>query len=567
MSSFHCRQLPDEPIFQRLIDNTKTHGRVIFHDPTCGVDATYPQLLHDIVSLRQRLHNWLPSSIFDKTGLLSDQTSPYILVLAPGNYDFVVASFTVLAIGGALVPLAPAILPEEALYFAQKCKSLLLLASSSCWELAAEIQAHAGTEGYNIDVQLITPKSSYAVIPLSEVSDIIIGPDMKIAPSRPSIVLFTSGTTGPPKGVVNSRLFFYYGYGTSSDDVFLTHRPVHWIGGLRSIINLVLSGTRQEVIEPNEKCIWERLRIGGVTMLCCVIPMWCKLMKYYEEVLSKLPDAQRNDYIEGIRGLRIARVGGAVPMPSLLMFWRETIGIPLEVTYGCTETGGPGMITDNNTNRTLERCLGKPEPGVTIKYSDGDEGEILVKTQFLFTHYLDDETATAAAFTPDGFYKTGDIARRVEDEYIIEGRASTDFVRFHGFKVPTMEVEEKLAELPFIEEACIVSVSDKDASTRVAALVRLDAGHADVDLRMIREMLALQLLYYKLPTALRILKDGEEIPLAASGKVLRKRVSDEFFPVTNHYELPPEVEIWDITDKQLNAGNRKAWDWAGLQGC
>ncbi|ESU16012.1 hypothetical protein SNK03_009942 [Fusarium graminearum] len=199
-------------------------------------------------------------------------------------------------------------------------------------------------------------------------------------------------------------------------------------------------------------------------------------------------------------------------MPSLLRFWRHTIGIPLEAAYGCTELGGPTTRTDSSCDRELKFSIGKPSPGVELKLSEGSEGEILMKSSLLFSGYLGDEAKTKESMTADGFFKTSDYARRVGDEYVMEGRVSTD---------------------------CF-----------------------DGNLAIIRDALSEDLALYNLPTALRVLAPGEVIPATDAGKVVRQNVVQQYFTPTGDYELAPSVEVWDLSQKQQKA---KAWDWNGVQ--
>ena len=104
MTLSYSAKVPNEPVFQRLVEQSKSIQSVIIHDPSCGVSAKYPQLFHDLLLLRQRLYGSLPASIFDEKGRIAADT-PYIFILSRGNYEFIVASFSVLAVGGALVPL------------------------------------------------------------------------------------------------------------------------------------------------------------------------------------------------------------------------------------------------------------------------------------------------------------------------------------------------------------------------------------------------------------------------------------------------------------------------------
>ncbi|KAL3486617.1 hypothetical protein BJX62DRAFT_241847 [Aspergillus germanicus] len=125
---------------------------------------------------------------------------------------------------------------------------------------------------------------------------------------------------------------------------------------------------------------------------------------------------------------------------------------------------------------TLDRCLGRPQPEVVVRLSNGDEGEIQIKNLVLFTHYLSDELATRAVFTEDGYYRTGDLSHRVGDDYIFDGRMG-DFIKSNGHRIPIVEVEMHLLRLPLITDAC--PVTDATNNERVAAILRLQQHLGD----------------------------------------------------------------------------------------
>ncbi|EKJ71870.1 hypothetical protein NXS19_013828 [Fusarium pseudograminearum] len=549
-------KLPDEPVFHRLIENSKSITRVVVNDPTCNVQADCSKLLRDVVAFRKQLYEALPSDLFDKDGIIG-ASSPYIVIVSPANYEFIVASFAILSVGGAIVPISPGVLPEEAMHFLGNSQSSVLVTTSQYRDQGTAIHEYAKSQGYNLNLLLASLETWDA----PQETNVEIDPTLIIDSSRPSLVVYSSGTTGRPKGVVQSRPYFAFGYRPTSQDLVLTLGPAHWIGVLRSTMYSALSGTPQEMIEPNEVVIWERLRKGGVTILWVSIPLWSRLQQHYYDVLSRLPQADLDLYLEGAKSVQLASVGGAAPMPSLLRFWRHTIGIPLEVAYGCTELGGPTTRTDSSCDRELKFSIGKPSPGVELKLSEGSEGEILMKSSLLFSGYLGDEAKTKESMAADGFFKTGDYARRVGDEYVMEGRVSTDFIRSGPFKIPIVEVETRLSEVSFVTEACIVSIPDRDVGNRVAALVRFRPGF-DGNLAIIRDALSEDLALYNLPTALRVLAPGEVIPATDAGKVVRQNVVQQYFTPTGDYELALSVEVWDLSQKQQKA---KAWDWNGVQ--
>ncbi|KAJ5295559.1 MFS general substrate transporter [Penicillium antarcticum] len=127
-------------------------------------------------------------------------------------------------------------------------------------------------------------------------------------------------------------------------------------------------------------------------------------------------------------------------------------------------------------------AFGHPVSGTTVKLSQGDHGELLIKSPAVFSHYLNDLAATKAAFTDDGFYRTGDLVSREDTKYFFHGRASTDFIKYYGYRIPISALEQKLNELPGMREGYILAMPDVNCGYRAAALIRLTQD-ADADLQ------------------------------------------------------------------------------------
>lgn len=178
----------------------------------------------------------------------------------------------------------------------------------------------------------------------------------------------------------------------------------------------------------------------------------------------------------------------------------------------------------------------------------------------MFSKYLNDPEATANAHDADGFFRTGDIARKEGRYYYIVGRASLDIIKSGGYKISALDIERELLALPYIAEAMVVGVIDEEFGQRVAALVSLqeedltDAflesyGNTDHVLTIadLRKDLRDRLAGYKMPTLLRVVNG--ELPKTATGKVRKKVLGPQFFP--SDYQLSPEVQQWVTSPRQL----------------
>lgn len=516
-------------------------------------------MLTDVLAFRERVWESLSD---DVKKALEQRQEVYIAILAPGGYEFTVAILAALALGAAVVPMAVVLPPEEALYFATKSRAAAVLVSDGALRLGLSLEKL---------VKNRNPQSPFVCVPVGpslknpplHPTQIVVSSDLYLDDNAPGVVIFTSGTTGPPKGAVMRRGFIFDEalgvvdhYNITPDDVLLHLLPVHHATGIGMMFFPFLvagsllefrSGSLGTSFSP--EWTWDRWRQGGATFFSGVPTIYMRLMRYFQQNLASRHDVQQ--YIDGARALRVCICGtSALPKP-IADFWRELLGRNILLRYGMTETGAVFKVRLGDQG-VPDGSVGTLFAGCDVQLSEGDQGEVLAKSPGMFSKFVFDPEATSASHTESGYYKTGDIARREGDYYWILGRSSVDIIKSGGYKISALDIEREVLALPYIAEVMVVGVPDEEFGERVGAVVCLKgegdmSPHErqlvvkDLSIKKLRADLRERLAGYKMPTVLRIIED--ELPKSGTGKVVKKTLGPQFFP-PNKYKSLRDVQVW-----------------------
>ena len=561
--------LPAQPFFNRFVRFAHSvPPRLCIRDSNTGFEATHLQVLTDVLAFRSRIWDTLSQAVRHQ---LDRREEVYVAILAPGGYEYTVAMLAALAIGAAVVPMTVHLPPEEALYFATKSRAAAVLCSSDSMKLGTSLEKL---------VKDIYPKSTFTCIPIAPSThnpplppdEIKISSDQYLSDNSPGVVIFTSGTTGPPKGAVMRRGFIHdvalgvadhYNFGP--EDTMLHLLPVHHATGIGiNFFPCLVSGCVIEFKSGSfsAEWTWNRWRQGGITVFSGVPTIYMRMMRYYEQVLASKPDSEREEFVRGAKGIKACLCGtSALPKP-IADFWEQLLGRKIVLRYGATEFGAIFKVRLGDEN-VPDGSVGTLFAGVDAQLRDeetgtyGDQGEVVVRSPAgeMFSKYIWDPEATAKAHTKEGYYRTGDIARREEKYYFIEGRASIDIIKSGGYKISALDIEREVLALPYVAEVMVVGVADLEFGERVgAAVVLKEAGDQKGELvtrltiERLRQDLRARLAGYKMPTILRIIEG--ELPKSGTGKVVKKILGPQFFP-KDYLELA-EVQAWS-----LNAKNAK----------
>ncbi|MEW2623460.1 AMP-binding protein, partial [Streptomyces sp. NPDC048106] len=340
-------------------------------------------------------------------------------------------------------------------------------------------------------------------------------------------MLYTSGTTGKPKGVLSTQRNCLWSVaaayvpvpGLTAEDRVLWPLPLfHSLSHIAGVLAVTAVGASARITDgyaPDE--ILAALREESPTFLAGVPAMYHQLVQAARQ--------------QGVRAphLRAGLVGGAVTTRALRASFEETFGVPLLDAYGSTETCG--AITINwPTGARVEGSSGLPVPGLRVRLVDpetgrdvpaGAEGEVWVSGPNVMAGYHNRPEETAAALR-DGWYRTGDLARQDEAGYVTVSGRIKDLIIRGGENIHPGEVEEVLRSVPGVADVAVAGrPHDILGEVPVAFLVPGPEGFdTDALFAACRERLA----YFKVPEELY---EVTRIPRTRSGKVTRRVLLDE----------------------------------------
>jgi len=489
-----------------LIDRAEKHrGRTAI--ATDEGDFTYDRLLKT---------SWQAAS-----GLLAGQKDlkgRRVAFLTPRNFDYPAIQWGIWRAGGIAVPLCEVHPPAELRHTISDSGASVVV-------------------GHSDFAETLTPIARDLDVPFISTEQLLRADTQALPPvgsERPALILYTSGTTGKPKGVVLTHaaltaqiISLINAWEWRGDDRILHVLPLHHTHGIVNVLCCALwAGAVCDMLPRfHASRVWRKLTAGDVTLFMAVPTIYFKLMAFWEK--SSLEEQQIMG--RGCRHLRLM-VSGSAALPGISFHqWKSITGHELLERYGMTEIG---MALSNPLHgKRRPGHVGTPLPGVEVRLVDetgvpvppDTSGEIEVKGETVFNGYWERPAETEAAFR-GRWFRTGDVAVIEDGSYRILGRLSTDIIKTGGYKVSALEIEEVLVTHPRVAEVSVVGKEDPQWGETVCAAIVLKEGDA-LSGEELRKWGKERLAPYKAPSKVLFV---EHLPKNAMGKVTKPAVKDLF---------------------------------------
>ena len=468
-------------------------------------------------------------------------------ILAPNSAEWIVAACAVMSIGAIMIPVNTRFKGQEVRYVLEKAQVAVLFTVGSFLgvDYPAMVVEACGGPGQGQPVTDLRCLLDIICIdaPGFAPEDGVEGGDLafaaaaaKITPGTTADILFTSGTTGMPKGAMHS------------------HAQGLWMAGIWNETNDLTDEDRTAIVNPffhsfGYRSGWMSALTAGMTMFPMATFDPHRLLEVIErERITQLSGAptvfhslmEHPDFAKrNLASLRTGHTGGAKTPPEIIKAGYERFGFDIFLTsFGQTES--TAMISTNRPGDPLEaiiRTVGRPVDGVDVRLIDeagqdvpaGEAGELLVRGPNVMQGYFQDPEQTAVTIDPDGWLHTGDVAAMIQDGRLRILDRIKDIVIVGGFNAYPAEIEIMLSQHPAIAEVAIIGLPDERMGEVTAACVIPKPGMT-VDAAELLHWSRERMANYKVPRQVFVMAELPRTPLGKVQKFLLKQQCLQGFP-------------------------------------
>jgi long-chain acyl-CoA synthetase len=436
-------------------------------------------------------------------------------IMLPNVPEFAIAYYGVLRAGGVVVPMNVLLKRREVAFYLGDPEAKLVFA----WHEFADA-AEQGASEVGAECVVVEPDSFRRLLESTDPVNSVV----ERAAEDTAVILYTSGTTGKPKGAelthsnlaINADVMKQV-FSIAPEDVILGALPLFHAFGQTCALNTSVSAGAELVLLARFDAgrALETMERYGVTVFEGVPTMYSALLHH--------PERERFD----VSALRLCVSGGAALPVEVLRAFEEAFGCVILEGYGLSETSPVASFNHPGRERK-PGSIGTPIEGVEMKLVDlhrrdsesGEPGEIAIRGHNVMKGYWNRPEATAEAIDADGWFYSGDIAR-VDDEgfFFIVDRKKELIIR-GGYNVYPREIEEVLYEHPAVREAAVIGIPHPDLGEEVGAAVALKEGQRVTEAEL-RDYVKSNVAAYKYPRHVWFV---DELPKGPTGKILKREI-------------------------------------------
>ena len=473
-----------------------------------GHDHSYDSLLS--------VSEAIAASLLDGSTDLGEQRVAFLI---PASFEYTAVQWGIWRAGGIAVPLSLSAADPELEHVITDAQVDRIIAPQDSLAKLRPLCDRLSTPLLSVD-QISSEQS----VPLPQ-----------LEPQRRGMILYTSGTTSKPKGVVSTHAniqaqitALIEAWGWQSEDSIPLFLPLHHVHGIVNVMSCALwSGARVDCFGSfDAPAVLERIADRQYSVFMAVPTIYVKLIR----ILEAADEEDRARYADGFAHMRLMVSGSAALPASVHEQWTGLTGQKLLERYGMTEIGM--AISNPLQGERRPGAVGVALPGVTIRLvseagelieAEDEPGEIQVRGPAVFSEYWNKPNVTQESFV-DGWFRTGDMAVLEDGYFRIMGRLSVDIIKSGGYKLSALEIEATLLTHPAIRECAVIGLPD-DTWGEVVAVAVVASDGEQIELPDLKEWATERMSAYKIPKSLLLLED---LPKNAMGKVTKPAIQDLF---------------------------------------